>query len=341
MTRPNEKKEKDLLAGSVAPTTPAKFYDIKDKPEPPLHKQARGYMKTTASLVGRDTKQERSLFDLPAFVKDTKLYKEALSKNTAIAGHLCLAYWQRDKDDRGIYTIRNLKHFADILGITPQELKIYLIYLGGYQYPIVKFNKKTRILSIYHDKLFYIRFNIHLKENETENSFTADDRIGTNYLSFIRDRNIKSVEISPSKSLIEELKGKGLGNVLVSDHFVAFSLGLSDLAYKLFCLSGSNRPSFKIGFDKLISKKYLNLEEQVYGIYDSTHKRKRTGQGKKRVLARIQETLQELLDTGHLIKWAYDKARDMFSWTYSSKIIKHKGLLPLKTGRTGQDKTGP
>ena len=327
--------------------TPTKYYTIKDKPEQPLHRQARGYMKTTASLVGRDMNEERTLFDLPRFDTDTKLYKKTLSKNTAIAGHLCLAFWQTHKDDRGIYTIDKLKHFADRLGITPQELKIYLIYLGGYQRPITKLNiikekgkKEKRILSITHDKLFHIRFNIRLKDGETEAGFTKDDRVGTDYLNFIRDRDIYSVEISPSISLQEELQGGGLGNVLVDDLFVAFSLGLSDLAYKLFCLSGSNKPSFRIGFDKLVSKKYLNLETQLKGVYDTRGKRLRAGKGKPRILARIKEALNELLGTGHLTKWAYNEDRDIFSWTYSDKIIKHKALLPLKTEETGQDKTG-
>ena len=178
MKKPDEKKTgKELLTpnlnelikqarfGNIAPE---KFFDIKDKPEPPLHKQARGYMKTTASLVGKDMSEERTLFDLPRFDSDTRLYREVLSKNTAITGHHCLALWQRHKDERGIYRITNLTQFANSLQTTPQELKIYLIYLGGYQYPIVKFNKEKRLLSIYHDKLFYIRFNIRLKKDETE-----------------------------------------------------------------------------------------------------------------------------------------------------------------------------
>ena len=335
-----------------------KYYESKDKPAPTLHRQARGYMKTTASLVGRDKDKEQSLFDLPRFDTNTRAYKETLTKNTAIAGHLCLALWQTSKNDKGVYTIDNLKRFADKLNITPQELKIYLIYLGGYQRPITKLNivrekgkKEKRILSIVHDKLFHIKFNTLLKQSETESTFTKDDRTGTNYLSFIRDRDIYSVEISPSISLQEELEGGGLGNVLVDDRFVAFSLDLSDLAYKLFCLSGSNKPSFKITFDKLITPRHLNLEKQVKGVYDSTGRRLRAGKGKPRILARIKEALQELESKGHLTKWAYDKARDIFSWAYSNKIIKHKELLPLKVEagqllkaepeQTGQDKTTP
>jgi len=318
-----------------------KIFITPEKQPLPLHRQARGYMKTTASLVGKDMEQERSLFTLPSYDYDTKALKDVLSKNTAITGNLLLALWQKNKNEQGIYTIESLTTIADLLHITPQELKIYLIYLGGYQYPVVKFNKETRILSVYHDKLFFVKFNIQLKDGETQNSFTNDDRIGNTSVNFIRDRDIKSIDISPSKSIIEEYQGKGLGNVLVDDAFISFCLGLSELAYKLFSFSGSNKPTFTIRFDKLISKKYLNLEKQVKGVYDTTGKRKSAGQGKARVLKRIQEALTELKSKGHFTSWAYDEARDMFSWTYCNKIIKHKELLPLKikpeeTGQTGQ-----
>ena len=262
---------------------------------------------------------------------DIAKLKDTLSKNTAITGNLLLALWQKNKKDDGIYTINNLTTIADLLKITPQDLKIYLIYLGGYQYPVVKFNKETKILSIYHDKLFYVKFNMRLKDGETEKSLSNDSKVGTRYVSFIKDRDIDTVDIMPSQSLIEELQGKGLGNVLVDDAFIAFCLELSELAYKLFCLSGSNKPSWKIGFDKLVAKRYLNKEKQV------------KVQGKKRVLKQIRDALKELLDKGHLAKWDYDPLKDMFSWTYSDKIIKHKELLAPKEpqGQTGQDKEAP
>jgi len=293
-----------------------------------LHKQARGYLKTASRLVGKDTSEQASLFEIPYFQTEINPYKETLSKMTAITGNLLLALWQANKDENGFYTIDNLTRVAEQINITPQELKLYLIYLGGYQYPMSKFDKKNKIVSIYHDKLFLIKFNIRLKDGETESSFNNDNRIGTNYLSFIRDREVYSVDVMPSISIQEELKGSGLGNVLVDDTFVAFSLGLSDLAYKIFCFSGSNKPHFKIGFDKLIKVKYLNLERQVKGVYNKEGKREKTGAGKTRVLKRIQDAFNELLEKGHIKKWKYDEQADSFSWTYSDKIIKHRDFLP-------------
>lgn len=315
-------KDNALLAEEIKTLEKA---DIETK----LHKQARGYLKTSASLVGKETGQA-SLFALPAYDDNINPFKQVLSKNTAITGTLLLALWQKNKDDRGVYKISNLTDIASLLQTTPQELKIYLICLGGYQYPIVNFDKEKRILSIHHDKLFYIKFNIRLKAGETESSFSEDYRVGTSYLNFIKDRDIESVEIAPAQSIIKELEGKGLGNVLVDDYFVAFSLGLSDIAYKLFCFSSSNLPTFKIGFKKLVSKKYLNMEKQVFGIYNKQGKRLSAGQGKARVLDTIKGGLTELQSKGHLKEWDYNEKDDFFKWRYSNKIIKHKELLEPK-----------
>ncbi len=323
-----------------------KFFDTEIKTPQQLHKQARGYLKTTASLVGKDTTQ-KSLFDIPHFDTTINPYKEVLTKMTAITGNLLLALWQANKDDGNIFTITNLSEIARQLRVEPKELKLYLIYLGGYQRPITKLNiikeqgkKDKRILSIYHDKIFYIKFNIRLKDNEQENDFNNDARVGTGYLNFIKDRDIESVEVMPSLSLQEELQGSGLGNVLVDDNFVAFSLGLSDLAYKLFCFSGSNKPTFKITFSKLIGKKYLNLEEQL------------KKQGKPRILQTIKKALTELQTKSHLKKWDCNKQTELFSWTYTDAVIKHKELLkekvktlkldtpkPEEPEQTGQDRT--
>lgn len=343
---------KDLKTETLkTPETRDKFFTA-IKPTPQLHKQARGYLKTTASLVGKDTNQQKSLFEIPHFDTAINPYKEVLSKMTAITGNLLLALWQANKDDNNIYKITNLSEIARQIKATPQELKLYLIYLGGYQRPITKLNiikeqgkKDKRILSIYHDKIFYIKFNIRLKDEEKDGDFNNDARVGTNYLNFIKDRDIESVEVMPSLTLQEELAGSGLGNVLVDDNFVAFSLGLSDLAYKLFCFSSSNKPTFKITFKKLIDKKYLNLESQVYGEYNKAGKRIKTGKGQGKILERIKDALTELKDKGHLTKWEYNEETELFSWTYSNTVIKHKLLLkqPSNTGQTdqtGQDETG-
>jgi len=314
--------------GLDEPISELLLFDL-DKNTEKMHPQARSLLKIAASLVGKETEQI-SLFKSPIYDNNVDPYKQTLSKNTVITGQLLIRLWQENKDDNGIYKIKNLSEIAKLLGTSPQELKIYLIYLGGYQYPVTTFNKEKRILSTYSEKLFYIKFNCRLKDNETEDSINNDYRIGTHYSNFIKNRDIESIDIVPNKSIRNGLQGKEFGNVLVSDAFVAFSLGLSDMAYKLFCFSGSNRPTFKIGFKKLIKEKYLNLEKQVYGIYDKKGKRIRKGQGKKRVIDTIIGGLTELKEKGHLTEWGYDEAKDQFSWTYTDKIIKHKELLDTK-----------
>jgi len=285
--------------------------------------------------VGRDTSDQKSLFDIPHFDTAIDPYKETLAKMTAITGNLLLSLWQANKDDNNIYKITNLSEIARVLGTTTQELKLYLIYLGRYQRPIAKLEiikeagkKDKRILSTYSDKIFYINFNTRLKDNEKEEDFNNDAR---GYLSFIKDRDIESVDIMPSESIQEELGGDGLGYVLVDDSFVAFSLGLTDLAYKLFCFSGSNKPTFKIGFSKLIDKKYLSLNSQVYGTFNKAGIRTKKGAGKVRILQTIKDALTELKEKGHLINWNYAEQTEFFSWTYSNAVIRHKELLKQNT----------
>lgn len=285
-----------------------------------LHKQSRTLLKTLGGIVGRDTAQP-SLFDLPRFEKNVNPYKEIISRNTAITGNLLISLWQRNKNQEGVYVIENLSEIAKILNFTPQDLKIYLVYLGGYQYPVTTLKEKVlrsgktqKILSIYHDKLFTIRFNIKLGDKEKESDFNEDLKVGTRFLSFIKERDIESIEVKPSEPLIDDLYGNRLGNILTDEGFFAFALGLSDMAYKLLVFSGSNKPKQTIGITRLIES--LQLKGQI------------TKQGKPRVLASIKKALEELKTNGHITQWGFDEKREMFTWEYSNKIFKHKDLLP-------------
>jgi len=301
-----------------------------------LNKQPRGYLKTSAKSVAKDT-SKTSFFKVPHFDNEINPFKEAFSKKTAITGNLLIALWQARKDDKNILKITNLSEIARLLDVTVQELKLYLVYLGGYQRPITKLEiikepgkKEKRILSTYSDKIFYIKFKFVLQDGEKEEDFNNDFRVGTSYLNFIKDRDIESVEVIPALSLQEELKGGGLGNVLVDDSFIAFCLGLSDLAYKLFCLSSSNKPNFTITFDKLVGAKYLNLEEQIKGTYNKAGKRIKAGIGRPKMLNRIKDALDELKNKGHLQEWSYNEETELFRWTYTDKYIKHKELIKEK-----------
>ena len=274
-------------------------------------------LKTFSLLTGRDT--QVSLFEKPRFEERINPYKESIARNTAIVGNYLIKLWQQENKN-GECTIDNLTKVAEELNMIPQDLKTYLVYLGGYQYPVIttkdkitKGGKMQRILSTYTTNIFTIKFNSKLKKNETEDSFNKDLRVGTRYLSFIKNRDIDTVEVEPNPALRDDLQGKRLGNILTSDDFFVFALGLTDMAYKLFTFSGSNEPVKKIGLDKLIDS--LGLEEQT------------KKQGKPRILRTIKKALNELKTKGHFIKWEYQEDKEMFDWEYSNKIFKHKLLL--------------
>ena len=187
---------------------------------------------------------------------------------------------------------------------------------------------KTRI-SISNDFLFSVKWNFLLKDSEYDKIRSDDEKVGTRLSYYLKNVPIESIEIKPNPYFIEELEGRGLGNILVSDDFLAFSQGLSDIAYKIFSLSGSNTPHFKIGFKKLIGKKYLNLESQVYGVKNDRGKRIRAGRGKPYAIEKIKEGFIELQDKGHIKSWSYEEKKDFFIWEYTNKIFKHKELYTL------------
>jgi len=300
-------------------TAPVNITETPQIEKPTLHKQPRGLLKTFSSIVGKDTTQI-SLFELPRFEAGVNPYKETVARNTAILGNYIIKLWQQENKD-GVYTIDNLTKVAGKLGIIPQDLKTYLVYLGGYQYPVIstkdtltRGGKKQRILSTYTTNLFHIKFNSKLKNGETEEGFNEDLRVGTRYLSFIKSRDIDTVEIKPSETLIDDLQGERLGNVFTDDAFFTYALGLTDTAYKLLIFSGSNEPYKKIRLNKLIDS--LGLAEQV------------KKQGKPRMLKIIKKALNELKTSGHIVKWEYRDKQELFCWEYSDKIFKHKNLLP-------------
>lgn len=285
-----------------------------------LYKQARGYLRTFGALVGRDTTQPLLSSTSSKNYYDSVTIKEAISRMAAVTCNYLMQLWQTHKNGEGWLIIENLNAVADVLGITTQRLKLYLVCLGGYEYPIFyleKIGKDKNKLSITHEKLCRVVFNFNLKDNEIET--TEDIKVGTRYLHFIKDRIVTSIELKPTETTVKQLypsifytnQKKGLGNVLVSDSFVALCLGLSDMAYKLLCYTGSNKPTKKIVFNKIIKPLHLNLEKQL------------KQQGKPRLLKRIKDGFKELKNTGHIKEWYYNETKDMFAWEYTEKVFKH------------------
>jgi hypothetical protein len=274
-----------------------------------LHKQPRGYLKTTAKLVGKAT-DEKTLFSLPEVTQESgsNFLREVISRNTAILGNYLLQLWQQNGG--GELVINNLSPLAEIMGNSNYEIKIYLLYLGGYVYPIIDRDKNG--LTITTEQLFKIKFRYSPKIADKYKSGNYTE-MGSGLTKFIKDEPIDSIEITPSPLFIQALEGKGLGNVLVvNDKFIQLALSLTDIAYKIFTYSASNKPSYKIAEHNLV--KHLGLDKQI------------KTQGRPRVRATILKGLQELQDKEHIKNYSYEEATGMYLFTYSDKYVRHQEL---------------
>jgi len=273
-----------------------------------LHRQPRNYLKTTAKLVGKST-DEASLFTLPSIIPETggNFLRDVISRNTAILGNYLLQLWQQSGEDELV--IDNLSPIAEIMGNSNYEIKIYLLYLGGYVYPIID-KDQSGGLTLTTEQLFKIQFRYNKRIADKYKAGELNE-IGSGLTKFIKDEPIESISIKPSSLFIKALEGKGLGNVLtVNDKFVKLALSLTDIAYKILSYSSSNKPNKKINEDSLI--KDLGLEKQV------------KTQGKPRIRATILKGFKELQDKEHIKNYSYEEATGMYVFTYSDRFIRHK-----------------
>ena len=277
-----------------------------------LHKQPRSYLKTVGKLVGNTT-DKPTLFTVPE-VKDESggnFLREVISRNTAILGNYLLQLWQQNSGGEEL-VISNLSPIAEMMNNSNYEIKIYLLYLGGYVYPIIDRDQGGG-LTLTTEQLFKIEFRYSKKvaDKYQAKGFTE---IGSGLTKFIKDEPIDSIRIKPSPLFIKAMEGKGLGNVLVAnDKFVKLALSLeTDIAYKILSYSGSNKPSQKIAEDNLV--RHLGLDKQI------------KTQGRPRVRATILKGLQELQDKEHIKSYSFEDATGMYLFTYSDKYIKHSDL---------------
>jgi hypothetical protein len=295
----NLKKQKELEK---------KEAELTKKEDSKLHKQPRGYFKTTAKLVGKST-EAPTLFSLP-MAPETKeegnLLREVISKNTAILGHYLLQLWQQEGSKE--LKIDNLAPLSEMMGVNNHEIKIYLLYLGGYTYPIIDKDKEGLTLTV--EQLFKISFRYSARVGNKYPSGNVPT-VGTSLSQFIKDEPLNHVIIAPNPLFLNAFKGGGLGNVLVvNDKFVKLALDLTDIAYKICSYSASNRPTQKILEKNIIN--HLGLEKQI------------KTQGKPRVRATILKGFQELQNKGHIKSYSFDEEKEMYSFTYSDKYIKHQ-----------------
>jgi hypothetical protein len=278
-----------------------------------LHKQPRSLLKTVAQRIGNTT-ESPGVFTLPETIGASEnIVKDELSKNTgALALYLMQLYQQNNNK---ALEISNLAPLSERLNCNNHRLKLFLLYLGGYTYPIVDKDEKTKELILTNEQLFKIEFRysqaVANKYEVRGGEIQGVERVGTSLVNFIKDEPISRVIITPSERFIRALEGKGLGNILtVNDTFVSLILELTDIATKILTYSSSNRPSQTIAEDNLI--KHLGLIKQI------------KTQGRPRVRATILKGLQELMDKGHIKNYNYEDSTGYYTFTYSDKYVKFK-----------------
>jgi len=285
--------------------------------EEKLHKQPRSLLKTVARNISNTT-DEPTLFTLPQKVETGGAIgeiKEEISKNTAALAFYLIQKYQENNNNKPL-EINNLTPIAEAMNCNNYRLKLYLLYLGGYVYPIVDIDERTKELVLINEQLFKIEFRYSKKIADKysvndRGEIQGVERIGNNLLNFIKNEPLDRVVITPSERFRKALEGKGLGNILtVNDKFVGLILELTDIATKILTYSSSNKPSQKIAEDNLI--KHLGLEKQI------------KKQGRPRVRATILKGLKELQDKGHIKSYSYDEATGIYSFTYSDKYVKHR-----------------
>ena len=127
----------------------SKFKRILPKPveEDKLHKQPLGYLKTVGKYVGKAT-DETTLFSLPEIKQDSggSLPREIISRHTAILGNYLFQLFQQRGGEELV--INNLSELSEFMGTNNHEVKIYLLYLGGYVYPITERDERSGELTL-------------------------------------------------------------------------------------------------------------------------------------------------------------------------------------------------
>lgn len=299
-----KKKIKTALENEFVSLTIKEFLlPLLPQKEAKLHKQPRAYLKTMAKLVGRDTNSP-TLFTMPDILDLTYQRRDIISQNTAILGNYVLQLMQETKS-KELEMTGYLSTLSEMFGVNKTEIKNYLLYLGGYVYPITDRDEKSGELTMTTEQLFKVKF-IYSKE-VAERSYKT---IGTSLTWYLIDQPVKSIVIEPNPIFIKALEGKGLGNVLVKNNdWVRLSQSLTETGYKLLSYTSSNKPQRKINEDSLV--KALELEEAV------------KKQGQPRVRATILKAFEDLKIKGHFKEYLFEEETRMYSYTYSDKYVEH------------------
>lgn len=305
------------------------------------HKQPVTSLKTTSRLIGR----VRDTPNIWTTLQDEgegllKTSRDKITAKTAVLMLIVNRYFQSapvyaEEPEGGVdifrskkndtLVIRNLAPLARELGVENNDLKIHLVMMGGFQYPVdYKDDKGSLFLST--ENMYNVTF---VYPPEIGNQYGVK-RYGTNRTSFIFNQSHKEVRIRLGNRISDDLKEKKdldkerqktyMGSVYVDNKYIRLiNEELSDLGIKLMNYITSNQTGhynrpMKIGVTKIIP--HLGLAKIV------------EKQGLPYVKKKILEELEVLKAKGALKTYGYDRGKDILSWTCTNKYVKRPDKRP-------------
>lgn len=279
--------------------------------EEKVYRAPRGYARTVAQIVKREREQP-SLFNASGLLSLEETHRTAITRNAAALGTYL---FQLLKSEEETITVRNLTALAEKFNTTNSEIKLYLLALGGFTYPIVGLENGGFSISI--EQLFKIKIVYSKKTLDRYHSGELT-RAGTNLLQILVNEAPSEIQITPNRMFLEGLTGKGQGyTLLVQDKYTKLSLQLTDLGYKLQEYSSTQRRSHSIKEPGLISA--LSLAAQV------------KQQGAPRIRATIHKALEELKTHGYFTEYSYEEETGLYKWVCSGEYIQHGKRLVSNT----------
>ena len=275
--------------------------------EEKVYRSPRGYARTVAQIVNRERIQP-SLFNAsgPLFLEET--HRTAIGRNAAVLGTYL---FQLLKSKEETIPIRNLTALAELFNTTNSEIKLYLLALGGFTYPVVTLENDSLRLSVEQFFKIDVIYGKKTQERYLRGELTM---AGTSLLKMLVNEAPKEILVTPNRNFLLSLTGKGQGYTLLKqDKYTKLSLQLSDLGYKLQEYSSTQQRTYKIKEPNLI--KALAIEAQV------------KKQGAPYMRGKIHEALEQLKTHGYLTEYSYDKETGLYKWIVSGEYIQHGKLV--------------
>jgi len=279
--------------------------------EEKVYRAPRGYARTVAQIVKREREQP-SLFNASGLLSLEETHRTAITRNAAALGTYL---FQLLKSEEETITVRNLTALAELFNTTNSEIKLYLLALGGFTYPVVTLEEDSLNLSV--EQLFKIQIRYGKKTLDRYKRGELTEA-GTSLLKVLVNEAPTEIQITPNRTFLEGLTGKGQGYTLLKqDKYVKLSLQLTDLGYKLQEYSSTQPRSHKIKEPGLINA--LSLAAQV------------KKQGAPRIRATIHKALEELKTHGYFSEYSYEEETGLYKWICSGQYIQHGKLIAPST----------